>query len=101
MRLGWGTGAVLAVVAIIVFASGMKVGAFVEVEREGSAIELRTAIERCETTIVGGFEIVPDKQCRKVHPVNYIYQLPGSSSAGDVAANNDSNGGQTHVQNER
>ncbi|MGO9014428.1 MAG: hypothetical protein ACLQF0_05565 [Dissulfurispiraceae bacterium] len=83
MRLNWHTGAVIVVAALVVFISGMRAGAFIEAE--GTTIEMRTAIERCETTVVGGFEIIPDKQCCQGRPVNYIYAL-GSSPSRVVSA---------------
>ncbi len=54
-----------------VFGAGMATGA--RIERAGSEIQWRAAINRCEEAAIGDFVIVPDKQCRKGGPVNYIF----------------------------
>jgi hypothetical protein len=80
IRMHWKSVVTVTVAAGIAFWSGMTAGA--RIERAGHNIELRSAINRCEASLVADFEIVPDKVCRAEHPVNYIYVRNGNLAAG-------------------
>ena len=76
MQINWKFGVVASVIAGIIFGAGMTTGA--RIERTGTDIEWRAAINSCQSTTIGEFEIIPDKTCTSRRPVNFLYLRAGN-----------------------